>query len=76
MISVVRLRVKSLTIGAVSIVSMAMFPSVFAQSQVAREWMLFDQILYIGIGVGVVVFGLMFYALIKYREKPVKEGAR
>jgi heme/copper-type cytochrome/quinol oxidase subunit 2 len=58
-----------------SIGMIAAIPSVFAQSQVDREWMLFHQILYIGIGVGIVVFGIMFYALIKYREKPKKEGS-
>jgi heme/copper-type cytochrome/quinol oxidase subunit 2 len=45
-------------------------------SQVATEWALFNQILLIGIIVGLVVFGLMFYALIKYREKPQKAGAK
>jgi heme/copper-type cytochrome/quinol oxidase subunit 2 len=51
-------------------------PQAAAQSsQVAAEWALFTQILYIGIAVGVVVFGLLFYALIRYREKPTKPGA-
>jgi heme/copper-type cytochrome/quinol oxidase subunit 2 len=45
-------------------------------SQVAAEWALFNQILYIGIAVGIVVFGLMFYALIKYREKTPNQGAQ
>jgi heme/copper-type cytochrome/quinol oxidase subunit 2 len=45
-------------------------------SQVDAEWALFTQILYIGIAVGFVVFGLMFYALIKYREKPLKQGGQ
>ena len=50
-------------------------PSAFAQSpQVAAEWALFNQILIIGILVGIVVFGLLFYALIRYREKPTKVG--
>lgn len=45
-------------------------------SQVAAEWALFNQILIIGIIVGIVVFGLMFYALIRYREKPEATGAK
>jgi len=49
------------------------FPLTYAQSpQAAREWALFNQILMIGIVVGMVVFGIMFYAIIKYREKPKK----
>jgi heme/copper-type cytochrome/quinol oxidase subunit 2 len=49
----------------------------FAQSsQVAAEWGLFNQILMIGIAVGIVVFGLMFYAIIKYRERPNEPGAQ
>ena len=52
-------------------------PLASAQSpQVAREWALFNQILMIGIVVGIVVFGLMFYAIIKYREKPQKTRAQ
>ena len=47
----------------------------FAQSsQAAAEWALFNQILAIGIVVGVVVFGLLFYAIIRYREKPQTAG--
>ena len=49
-----------------------LIPFVFAESQAAREWGLFNQILMIGIGVGIVVFGLLFYAVIRYREKPQK----
>ena len=45
-------------------------------SQVAAEWALFDQILYIGIAVGIVVFGLMFYALIRYREKKPRQSGQ
>ncbi len=45
-------------------------------SQVAVEWALFNQILLIGIVVGIIVFGLMFYAIIRYREKPDKAGAK
>lgn len=52
------------------------FPLAFAQSsQVAAEWGLFNQILIIGIAVGLVVFALLFYAIIRFREKPVKPGA-
>jgi heme/copper-type cytochrome/quinol oxidase subunit 2 len=52
-------------------------PQAAAQSsQVAIEWALFNQILIIGIAVGSVVFGIMFYALIRYREKPNKPGAQ
>jgi len=49
-----------------------MLPLAYAQSQVEREWGLFNQILMIGIAVGIVVFGLLFYAVIRYREKPVE----
>jgi heme/copper-type cytochrome/quinol oxidase subunit 2 len=53
-----------------------MVPSVFAQSpEVSAEWALFNQILLIGIAVGIVVFGIMFYAIIRYREKPQRTGA-
>ena len=45
-------------------------------SQAAAEWALFNQILLIGIIVGIVVYGLMFYAIIKFREKPEKAGAK
>ena len=66
-----------------SLVSVAVFlfaayaPSyVFAQSpEVSAEWALFNQILFIGILVGIVVFGIMFYAIIRYREKPNQTGA-
>jgi heme/copper-type cytochrome/quinol oxidase subunit 2 len=52
-------------------------PIVAAQSsQVAAEWALYNQIMLIGIIVGLVVFGLLFYAIIKYREKPQKEAAK
>ena len=51
-------------------------PQAAAQSsQVAAEWALFNQILMIGIAVGIVVFGLLFYAIIRYREQPTKPGA-
>jgi len=49
-----------------------MLPLAHAQSQVEREWALFNQILIIGIAVGIVVFGLLFYAVIRYRVKPEK----
>jgi heme/copper-type cytochrome/quinol oxidase subunit 2 len=52
-------------------------PFAFAQSsQVEMEWALFNQILIIGIIVGIVVFGLLFYAIIRYREKPNQAGAK
>jgi len=52
-------------------------PFAFAQSfQVQAEWALFNQILIIGIIVGLVVFGLLFYAIIRFREKPQKAGAK
>jgi heme/copper-type cytochrome/quinol oxidase subunit 2 len=52
-------------------------PFAFAQSsQVEMEWALFNQILIIGIIVGLVVFGLMFYAIIRFREKPHEAGAK
>ena len=47
-----------------------------AQSpEVSAEWALFNQILFIGIIVGLVVFGIMFYAIIRYRERPNQSGA-
>jgi len=53
-----------------------MAPSAFAQSpEVSAEWALFNQILLIGIAVGLVVFGIMFYAIVRYREKPQRTGA-
>jgi len=52
-------------------------PHAFAQSpEVSSEWGLFNQILFIGILVGLVVFGLMFYAIIRYRERPGQTGAK
>jgi heme/copper-type cytochrome/quinol oxidase subunit 2 len=60
-------------LGAVALSLFA--PLAAAQSPEAdREWALFNQILIIGIVVGVVVFGLMFYAIIRYREAPRKGG--
>jgi len=50
-------------------------PAVYAQSpEASAEWALFDQILLIGIVVGMVVFGIMFYAIIRYRERPQGTG--
>jgi len=52
-------------------------PPAFAQSpEVSAEWALFNQILFIGILVGLVVFGIMFYAIIRYREKTPQTGAK
>jgi heme/copper-type cytochrome/quinol oxidase subunit 2 len=67
-----KLAAKILTL-LVALFTIDALPSAFAQSsQVEAEWGLFTQILYIGIAVGIVVFGLMFYAIIRYREKPKK----
>ena len=61
---------------AVVLSLMGSMPLAAAQSsQVVAEWALFYQILYIGIAVGIVVFGLLFYAIIRYREKPAEPGA-
>jgi len=52
-------------------------PFAFAQSsQVETERALFNQILIIGIIVGIVVFGLLFYAIIRFREKPHQAGEK
>jgi len=53
-----------------------LLPLAHAQSQVDREWALFNQILVIGILVGIVVFGLLFYAVIRYREKPENKAEK
>jgi heme/copper-type cytochrome/quinol oxidase subunit 2 len=61
---------------AASIALLNSAPQAAAQSsQVDAEWALFNQILMIGVAVGIVVFGLLFYAIIRYREKPNKLGA-
>jgi len=61
-------------IGIVFSLLVSILPSASAQSpQVEREWALFNQILVIGIVVGIVVFGLLFYAIIRYREKPERK---
>lgn len=66
-----RLRV-SCTLAILASLFSTLLPLAYAQSQVEREWALFNQILIIGIAVGIVVFGLLFYAVIRYREKPEK----
>jgi len=66
-----RLRV-SCTLTILASLFSTLLPLAYAQSQVEREWGLFNQILIIGIVVGIVVFGLLFYAVIRYREKPEK----
>jgi heme/copper-type cytochrome/quinol oxidase subunit 2 len=56
-----------------AVVSLVPVPLASAQSpEIDREWALFNQILIIGIVVGLVVFGLMFYAIVRYRERPQK----
>ncbi|HMK82827.1 MAG TPA: hypothetical protein VK503_03855 [Candidatus Bathyarchaeia archaeon] len=63
-------------VGALLCSFLASIQLAFAQSpQASLEWRLFNQILLIGIVVGIVVFGLLFYAIIRYREKPEKSGA-
>lgn len=57
--------------------ALSFVPLAYAQSsQVAREWALFNQILIIGIIVGLVVFGLLFYAIIRFRERPQKTSVQ
>jgi heme/copper-type cytochrome/quinol oxidase subunit 2 len=59
-----------------ALISLLSAPFAVAQSpEVNAEWALFNQILIIGIIVGMVVFGLMFYAIIRYRERPQKVSA-
>jgi heme/copper-type cytochrome/quinol oxidase subunit 2 len=74
-----KLRVVPFILGVFSVLLgsfWALVPLISAQSpQASREWTLYNQILLIGIAVGIVVFGLMFYAIIRYREKPQKAGA-
>jgi len=63
--------------GLIGLAILSYLPFVAAQSsQVAAEWALYNQIMIIGIIVGLVVFGLLFYAIIKYREKPQKEAVK
>jgi len=70
-----RLRLLCALTALVSLYPM-LFPLAHAQSQVDREWALFNQILVIGILVGIVVFGLLFYAVIRYREKPENKAEK
>jgi heme/copper-type cytochrome/quinol oxidase subunit 2 len=59
-----------------AVVSSLSVPFAAAQSpEVNAERALFNQILIIGIVVGMVVFGLMFYAIVRYRERPQKGQA-
>jgi len=75
----VRLQASKLILRLLAIFAVASLlkvPVTFAQSpEVSAEWALFNQILIIGIATGIVVFGIMFYAIIRYREKPQKGGA-
>ena len=62
-------------LALIAVTSLLGLPVTFAQSpEVSAEWALFNQILIIGIATGIVVFGIMFYAIIRYREKPQKAG--
>lgn len=63
-------------IATSSIQLLEIIPLAFAQSIAARERGLFDLVLMIGIVVGIVVFGLLFYAVIRYREKSPKVAAK
>jgi len=65
------------TLAVVVVVSLLSLPAAFAQSpEVSAEWALFNQILIIGIATGIVVFGIMFYAIIRYRERPESAGGK
>ena len=65
-----------LTILTVIAVLASLLSPAYAQSpEASAEWALFNQILLIGIAVGIVVFGIMFYAIVRYREKPQRAGA-
>ena len=64
-------------IAVIALFFTSSIPSAAAQSsQVAAEWALFNEILIIGIIVGIIVYGLLFYAIIRYREKPRSEVAK
>ena len=64
-------------LALIAVTSLLGLPATFAQSpEVSAEWALFNQILIIGIATGIVVFGIMFYAIIRYREKPQEAGAK
>ncbi len=66
-----------MALAIVTLTSLLKVPLVFAQSpEVSAEWALFNQILLIGIATGIVVFGIMFYAIIRYREKPQSAGVK
>jgi len=70
-----KLILRALTIF--TILSLLELPLAFAQSpEVSAEWALFNQILIIGIATGIVVFGVMFYAIIRYRERPQEAGSK
>ena len=75
-----RLQASNLILRVLAIVAFASLlsmPVTFAQSpEVSAEWALFNQILIIGTATGIVVFAIMFYAIIRYREKPQKAGAK
>ena len=63
-------------IALAGLLSFLVMPFVYGQSpEVSAEWALFNQILIIGIAVGLVVFGIMFYAIVRYRERPPQKGA-
>ena len=63
--------------GLIGLTLLFSMPFAAAQSsQVAAEWALYNQIMFIGIIVGLVVFGILFYAIIRYREKPQKEATK
>lgn len=71
------LRITARLSGLLGLFLLFSIPFAFAQSsQVAAERALFNQILLIGIIVGIVVFGLLFYAIIRFREKTPKTGAK
>ena len=71
------IRLLSFVLATLTIIApLFSIPLASAQSpEVDAEWALFNQILVIGIIVGLVVFGLMFYAIVRYRERPQKRQA-
>jgi heme/copper-type cytochrome/quinol oxidase subunit 2 len=70
-----RLAARLLPLALISAILYSTPKAAAQSSQVTAEWALFNQILMIGIAVGIVVFGLMFYAIIRYRETPNRAGA-
>lgn len=61
---------------ALAVLASLNLPSAFGQSpEVSAEWALFNQILMIGIATGLVVFGIMFYVIVRYRERPEQRSA-